>query len=84
MIRHVFWIIIRTFTETENKLALQITILMRGGGKDCLSTQVTYARRIIGHKYYPFMNYQMPEHVYQDADPRLKRLLGFLPHGAYG
>ena len=21
-------------------------------------TQVTYARRIVGHKYYPFMNYQ--------------------------
>jgi ectoine hydroxylase-related dioxygenase (phytanoyl-CoA dioxygenase family) len=47
-------------------------------------TQVTYARRIIGHKYYPFMNYQMPEHVYKDANPRLKRLLGFLDHGAYG
>ncbi|MBT5875103.1 MAG: mitomycin antibiotics/polyketide fumonisin biosynthesis protein [Candidatus Latescibacteria bacterium] len=47
-------------------------------------TQVTYARRIIGHMYYPFMNYEMPEHVHQDADPRLKRLLGFLPHGAYG
>lgn len=47
-------------------------------------TQVTYARRIVGHKYYPFMNYQMPEHVYEDANPRLKRLLGFLPHGAYG
>jgi ectoine hydroxylase-related dioxygenase (phytanoyl-CoA dioxygenase family) len=47
-------------------------------------TQVSYARRIIGHKYYPFMNYQMPEHVYKDADPRLKRLLGFLPTGAYG
>jgi ectoine hydroxylase-related dioxygenase (phytanoyl-CoA dioxygenase family) len=47
-------------------------------------TQITYARRIIGHKYHPFMNYQMPEHVYEDADPRLKRLLGFLPHGAYG
>lgn len=47
-------------------------------------TQVTYARRIIGHKYHPFMNYQMPEHVYADADPRLKRLLGFLPSGAYG
>ncbi len=46
--------------------------------------QVTYARRFIGHKYYPFMNYQMPEHVYRDAGPRLKRLLGFLPHGAYG
>ena len=47
-------------------------------------TQVTYARRMIGHKYYPFMNYVMPEHVYQDADARLKRLVGFLPRGAYG
>lgn len=47
-------------------------------------TQVTYARRIIGHKYYPFMNYQMPEHVFRDANPRLRRLLGFLEHGAYG
>lgn len=47
-------------------------------------TQVTYARRIIGHKYYPFMNYMMPEHVYKEADPRRRRLLGFLEHGAYG
>jgi ectoine hydroxylase-related dioxygenase (phytanoyl-CoA dioxygenase family) len=47
-------------------------------------TQITYARRIIGHKYYPFMNYQMPERIYRDADERRKRLLGFLPHGAYG
>jgi ectoine hydroxylase-related dioxygenase (phytanoyl-CoA dioxygenase family) len=47
-------------------------------------TQTTFARRIIGHKYYPFMNYQMPEHVYADANPRLKRLLGFLSRGAYG
>jgi ectoine hydroxylase-related dioxygenase (phytanoyl-CoA dioxygenase family) len=47
-------------------------------------TQVSYARRIIGHKYFPFMNYQMPEHVYANANPRLKRLLGFLPRGAYG
>lgn len=47
-------------------------------------TQVSYARRLVGHKYAPFMNYQMPEHVYRDASPRLKRLLGFLPSGAYG
>ena len=51
-------------------------------------TQVTYARRIVGHKFYTGdagpMNYVMPEHVYRDASPRLKRLLGFLPHGAYG
>ena len=47
-------------------------------------TQISYARRIIGHKYAPFMNYQMPEHVYRDADERLRVLLGFLPGGAYG
>ena len=47
-------------------------------------TQVTYAKRLVGHKYYPFMNYQMPEHCYDDASPQLKTLLGFLPHGAYG
>ncbi len=47
-------------------------------------TQITYARRIIGHKYSPFMNYQMPEHVHASANPRLKRLLGFLSPGAYG
>lgn len=46
--------------------------------------QISYARRLVGHKYYPFMNYQMPEHCYRDADPRLRRLLGFLPHGPYG
>ena len=47
-------------------------------------TQVTYGRRMVNSMYYPFMNYQMPEHVYKDANPRLKRLLGFLPHGPYG
>lgn len=47
-------------------------------------TQITYGKRLVGHKYYPFMNYQMPEHCYADASPRLKTLLGFLPHGAYG
>ncbi len=47
-------------------------------------TQVTYGRRLVGHKYYPFMNYNMPDSVYKDASPRLRRLLGFLNHGAYG
>lgn len=46
-------------------------------------TQVTYAKRLIGHKYELMMNYQMPEHVYKNANRRLKRLLGFLPPGAY-
>ena len=47
-------------------------------------TQISYARRLVGHKYHPFMNYQMPEHVYAGADDRLRRMLGFLPSGAYG
>ncbi|MBN3961983.1 phytanoyl-CoA dioxygenase family protein [Nostoc sp. NMS8] len=47
-------------------------------------TQVTYAKRLVGHKYEPFMNYQMPSHCYEEADDRLKQLLGFLPNGAYG
>ncbi|WP_144865042.1 phytanoyl-CoA dioxygenase family protein [Hyella patelloides] len=47
-------------------------------------TQITYGKRLVGHKYYPFMNYQMPEHCYKNASPRLKTLLGFLPNGAYG
>jgi ectoine hydroxylase-related dioxygenase (phytanoyl-CoA dioxygenase family) len=46
-------------------------------------TQVTYAKRLVGHKYEPFINYQMPSHCYENAEPRLKRLLGFLPSGAY-
>ncbi|WP_138498442.1 phytanoyl-CoA dioxygenase family protein [Nostoc sp. PA-18-2419] len=47
-------------------------------------TQITYAKRLVGHKYAPFMNYQMPSHCYEQADPKLKQLLGFLPSGAYG
>ena len=49
-------------------------------------TQISYARRIIGHRYFPFMNYVMPEHclVGLENNPRKKRLMGFLPTGAYG
>ena len=47
-------------------------------------TQTSFGRRLMGHMYYPFMNYQMPEHCYKDANPRLKRLLGFKNSGAYG
>jgi hypothetical protein len=53
-------------------------------GSQGMSSNVCTVHRIIGHKYYPFMNYQMPEHVYKDANPRLKRLLGFLDHGPSG
>jgi ectoine hydroxylase-related dioxygenase (phytanoyl-CoA dioxygenase family) len=46
-------------------------------------TQITYAKRLVGHKYDPFMNYIMPEYCYKNADTRMKRLLGFLGQGAY-
>jgi len=52
--------------------------------RDRMVTQVSYGRRMVNHFFYPFMNYQMPAHCYENADPRLTRLLGFLPRGAYG
>ena len=51
--------------------------------QDRFITQVTYAKRLVGHKYGSIMNYRMPKHVYEGASPRLSRLLGFLPGGAY-
>lgn len=48
-------------------------------------TQVTYAKRLVGHKYGNFMNYQMPNEIFENiTEPRKLRLLGFLGHGAYG
>ncbi len=45
--------------------------------------QVTWARRIVGHKFGAIMNYRMPECVTQRRSDRLKRRLGWLPPGAY-
>ena len=50
-------------------------------------TQISYASRLVGHKFYPFMDYTLPDHVKAAADggsEQLRRLLGFLPRGAYG
>lgn len=45
--------------------------------------QITFGRRIIGHKHKTIMNYTMPKHVYEKrSDTTLKRL-GFLQGGAY-
>lgn len=54
--------------------------------QDRYVTQISYGKRLIGHKYGKFMNYEMPEDVidYVGDDERKKRLLGFLGHGAYG
>lgn len=47
-------------------------------------TQVSYGRKSIGHFYAPFMDYRMPAHCLDGADARRRRLLGYLPRGAYG
>lgn len=46
-------------------------------------TQVTYAKRLVGHKFGSVMNYQMPPQLTEDLTPRRRRLFGFLEGGAY-
>jgi hypothetical protein len=45
---------------------------------------VTYSKRFVAQKLFPFIDYRMPEHVWQGADARLQRLLGRHEKGAYG
>ena len=45
---------------------------------------VTYSRRFVAQKFYPFIDYHMPEHVWEGASPRLQRFLGRHTKGAYG
>ncbi|AZN42876.1 phytanoyl-CoA dioxygenase family protein [Paenibacillus albus] len=48
--------------------------------------QVTYGRRWVSQRFYPFINYVMPQEVIDrvEGNPRLKRLMGFHPRGPYG
>jgi ectoine hydroxylase-related dioxygenase (phytanoyl-CoA dioxygenase family) len=46
--------------------------------------QAPYARRFIAQRFYPFVNYRMPEGIIERANPRRKRLLGLHGIGAYG
>ena len=46
--------------------------------------QVSYGRRFIAQRFYPFVNYRLPEEVLARANPRRKRLLGVHSVGAYG
>lgn len=45
--------------------------------------QLTFARRIIGHKHKTIMNYTMPEHIYKNKSDKFKEKLGWLQGGAY-
>ena len=46
--------------------------------------QTPFARRWVSLRYYPGVNYQIPEAVIARANPRRKRIFGFHPPGAYG
>ena len=46
--------------------------------------QVSYARRFIQQRFYPFVNYHMPEDLLARSSPRRQRILGIHPRGAYG
>ena len=46
--------------------------------------QAPYGRRFIAQRFYPFVNYRMPEAVLERAGPRRRRLFGLHPAGAYG
>lgn len=45
---------------------------------------IAYGRRFISQRFFPFLNYRMPDHVLEGADDRLLRVLGKHPKGAYG
>jgi len=45
--------------------------------------QITWARRIIGHKHKTIMNYTMPEHVCEGRSELLKERMGWLQGGAF-
>lgn len=46
--------------------------------------QVSYGRRFIAQRFYPFVNYHLPEEILERAPERRKRLFGIHPRGAYG
>ncbi len=46
--------------------------------------QVSYGRRWIAQRFYPFVNHHMPEDLLERSSERRRRLLGIHPRGAYG
>lgn len=46
--------------------------------------QMAFGRRFVQQRFFPFVNYQLPEHVLARADERRRRVLGLHGKGAYG
>jgi ectoine hydroxylase-related dioxygenase (phytanoyl-CoA dioxygenase family) len=45
--------------------------------------QLTFGRRIIGHKFKTIMNYNLPDHILKNRNDTAKERFGFLEGGAY-
>lgn len=45
---------------------------------------VSYGKRWIAQRFYPFVAYQLPAHIVARADARRRRVLGFHSKGAFG
>lgn len=46
--------------------------------------QVTYGKRWISQRFHPFLNYKLPDEIYEMATPRQRRILGEHVRGPYG
>ena len=46
--------------------------------------QLSYSRRWVSQRFYPVVNYELPQEIYNRSDERRRRVLGFHPKGAYG
>ena len=46
--------------------------------------QLAYCQRWVSQRFFPFIDYQMPPHVWEGAGDRLQRVLGRHPKGPYG
>src|SRR5262245_30835096 len=46
--------------------------------------QVSFGRRFIAQRLYPFVNFHTPEDLLERSSPRRQRLLGIHPRGPYG
>jgi len=46
--------------------------------------QLSYSRRWVSQRFFPFVNYEIPPRVLARADDRRKRVLGFHAKGPYG
>jgi ectoine hydroxylase-related dioxygenase (phytanoyl-CoA dioxygenase family) len=49
------------------------------GGRLRWVQQAPYGRRFIAQRFFPFVNYHMPEAILERANPRRRRLLGLHP-----